>query len=531
MAAMGISRALTGHARRRYANKYKGRYRTPRITFIIDAVLIGVVALLMGTLLWTLTLPEPKSGLRMTLKTPPVVAGDALPFMVTLDSADGLPHQNVRVRWHLPSGSEILEADPPIALDGTSFLGNVSPIEGASAHVVIRTFVPEGEKAVFGFTVTYDNGAQERMFFGEGIREVATSALTATVPEPFRTEFVAAQGAAIPIRVENATDRTLPFAYLRLERSVVSPEERTIPLGDLPPKSIRWVYVDIPDAYEQIPGDLPPFAWLEWSVGAASRDLSSGFWQAKYASRTVPFPSVTGNLTSRPSAPTTLALSSTEETSDVIIMHPLLPEPTARITVHSTGQFTIPPIQVTESPNHEWFVAPIIGKTLGPATYGTIHTDLPFATQIRYQSSAGDQLGAGPLPPRAGIETRYWVFWTVGPIDSALESIAARTTLPPGVTATGNVTVPDGGTYTAIGRTVTWSLPSLGAERARALFGFEIAVTPSADQVGAPLTLIDTVAASAFDTHTNLQFTAQTSAIQSTLEEFGSDTSKGIVSP
>ncbi len=40
-----------------------------------------------------------------------------------------------------------------------------------------------------------------------------------------------------------------------------------------------------------------------------------------------------------------------------------------------------------------------------------IKTTYQFKAETRYFSAYGDQLGVGPIPPIAGIPTKYWIFW------------------------------------------------------------------------------------------------------------------------
>lgn len=515
-AAFGTARLLTGHARRHYESRYKGRHHRPRLVFAIDGTLVAIVLALLGFLTWIMLLPVPQSGIRLTFAAPPLRTAAPTPIAATFRVTDARPHENVRVRWHLPPGSEILSAEPPLTSDGVAFLGTLAPNEERTIRVVARLLIPEHQSALFGFTLIHEEGGRTQEFFGEATRPVTGTGLFATMPAEFQVERVSPMGARLPIRIENATTETVPFARLRLIRPRTEPGEQVIDLGTLQPNEIRWVYVDVPPPDPEHPERV---AWVNWKVGAAARDLSEGFWQAQY-NHDATFPTIQGTLRSRTSAPTTLSLSSP---ADLLIVHPLLQEPIQRVAATEERSITIPAITTTKSPTHEWFVAPLINSTLGPATMGTIQTALPFATTIRYTASTGDQLGAGPLPPRVGLETRYWVFWTVGPIDSELEQITVHTTLPQGVTATGNFTAADGGSAQVSNRTVSWTLPLLGTDHARATFGFEISVTPTAEDLGNVLTLLGPVTATAEDTHTSLLLDATTDPLYSTLPEFTND--------
>jgi hypothetical protein len=157
---------------------------------------------------------------------------------------------------------------------------------------------------------------------------------------------------------------------------------------------------------------------------------------------------------------------------------------------------SIPPAPRTPVPDDRWLAAPVRTengvRTLGPGALGTYVGSFPFSAEARYTSPAGDQLGIGPDPPRVGEQTKYWVFWHVGPIQNAMQNLAVETTVGDRVTLTGNVALPDGGSSSISGRTIRWTVPTLGSDagNADASFGFEIAAMPRAGDEGSGLNLI-----------------------------------------
>lgn len=133
-------------------------------------------------------------------------------------------------------------------------------------------------------------------------------------------------------------------------------------------------------------------------------------------------------------------------------------------------------------------------RVAGPAIETKISGSARLRAVARYYTSEGDQLGRGPLPPRVGQATRYWIF-------ASLETGATETregvvtfTLPAGVNWTGRASVTVGQDLLIEGNRLTWQIgvvdPHAGVLHEAPSASFEVSLTPTAEQVGsAPLLL------------------------------------------
>jgi hypothetical protein len=204
----------------------------------------------------------------------------------------------------------------------------------------------------------------------------------------------------------------------------------------------------------------------------------------------------------------------------ILVMNPFFPEPVGVFSPSPDDPvMTLPGADVRPDPHHEWFIEPLRilpdgSRYLGPATKGVFASGLPFDVRVRYRSVSGDQLGIGPHPPVPGIETRYWVFFTVGPVDDAVRDVRVRTELPGGVSLTGNVSSPDGGSWSVADGGIRWDIPLLGSESGptTALFGYEISVTPDEFDHGGVIDLVSASVAQATDIHQGIVLRAEESA-------------------
>ncbi|MDO8424926.1 MAG: hypothetical protein Q7T01_00175 [bacterium] len=166
-----------------------------------------------------------------------------------------------------------------------------------------------------------------------------------------------------------------------------------------------------------------------------------------------------------------------------------------------------------------------------------VASDLRLTTFARYYTPEGDQLGRGPLPPRVGETTRYWVTWDVQAALRDAGRTVVRATLPPGVEWT-NRTVAVAGervTYDVATRTVLWVVDrvprTIGAERPATSASFEVALTPDGGMIGQPAMLLGRSIAETSDDMGAAGDTAATPPVTTDLIFDQRARGKGIVAP
>jgi len=160
----------------------------------------------------------------------------------------------------------------------------------------------------------------------------------------------------------------------------------------------------------------------------------------------------------------------------------------------------VTPIKIRyEDPNGQRVVIPLQSHVLN------LQSDLSVVAFARYYSVEGDQIGRGPLPPKVGETTKYWVFIQLSNSLNPVKSIVVNARLQSGVVYTGrsSVTAGQGLRFTGDGL-MSWSLesmPDYKSDFKQERFGaaFEVAVTPTADQHGKVLHLIRDIEVQAKD--------------------------------
>lgn len=134
-------------------------------------------------------------------------------------------------------------------------------------------------------------------------------------------------------------------------------------------------------------------------------------------------------------------------------------------------------------------------------------TSLNLNAQARYYTAEGDQLGRGPLPPKVGETTKYWIFATMNNSINPTRNNKITITLAPGVQFTGkqSVTIGPALTYNENTNTLNWNFYRLPTQSQTGLY-FEVAITPNPEQIGKKIKLVDNLQFSAIDNATGKTF-------------------------
>lgn len=140
---------------------------------------------------------------------------------------------------------------------------------------------------------------------------------------------------------------------------------------------------------------------------------------------------------------------------------------------------------------------PIInGASWSTASFFRIATVAEMHAEARYFTDEGDQLGRGPLPPRVGQTTKYWINWWLTTAPNPIKNVTLTGRLPVGVNWTNKTNVTEGEplNYDPITRTVSWRAESIAVTPGNVCpcsgVGFEVAITPATDDISKALPLV-----------------------------------------
>ncbi|MCD4694287.1 hypothetical protein K8R62_02930, partial [bacterium] len=147
-----------------------------------------------------------------------------------------------------------------------------------------------------------------------------------------------------------------------------------------------------------------------------------------------------------------------------------------------------------------------------------------------YYSPQGDQLGVGPLPPKVGIPTSYWVFWEIKNFGNDLSKIKMSADLPKGTMWADEKTLLAGNLmHGDISDRVVWDLEKIKSIGGEYSAGFKINLIPDEGDVGKVLNLLENVRFSVYDNFCNEIQEITLKGISTNLEDDELSSGKGIV--
>ncbi len=137
-------------------------------------------------------------------------------------------------------------------------------------------------------------------------------------------------------------------------------------------------------------------------------------------------------------------------------------------------------------------------QVVGAAIERKITTSVNIESFARYFTSAGDQLGRGPLPPRAGDDTIYWLFLNVKGTINDVDNAVVTASLPSNVNWVDkqSVTKGSGVTYNAATHSIEWRVghvPATISSGKVAAASFAVSILPTDAQIGTIPTLLQSI--------------------------------------
>lgn len=150
----------------------------------------------------------------------------------------------------------------------------------------------------------------------------------------------------------------------------------------------------------------------------------------------------------------------------------------------------------------------VSGQTLnnvGNTVRILLATNPTLSVTPRYFTVEGDQLGRGPIPPQVGQTTKYWMFVQMENTTNKLQDIAFRATLANGVEFTGKQSVTIGEPIKNQNGQLTWDAYEIPANSLTGWY-FEVAITPTTEQVGQNINLVKSINITATDKETGKKF-------------------------
>ncbi len=546
-----------------YHRRYHGIYQHAQQLFIFDIILLGLAIGMLGTSLWFFFWKPGISNLielTLSVGTARLKSGDLVHLNINFTNHSKFNLHNASLALHLPPGFIIDRSRTPtttLSEEATLIIPALAP--GASGHSEITGWLwttPNTEEKIIGVLsyLTQNRSVPEQKFASFIIR-LPESIITATLDvattsfpnQPLPYLFTISNNGTYPVTgisinhnwrgtsLDKAALQNLSLApqetkQIRGEITFPATHASNFVLETVPQITIQQNTISLTPLktsvrlieprlifYAQIP---PTLHYAE-----AGEDLPIEIhWENKSA---FPFEKAHLRLTFSPAGIVDLSATARAHHLRVIDDELVIDEQNRTLLAAplpgSTDTFTVllktaktfalhdPHNNIlTINPLWEAITSAVPGQ---PFRQAAESIKLPLATQVtlrtetRYYTNEGDQLGRGPLPPRVGETTKYWIFLQATNGVNPLRDIALTTTLVPGVKFTGKQSVTLGPELrlNSDSQTMSWNFRDIPAASQTGWY-FEVAVTPSPEQLGKPLSLTGPVTLKATDAVVGKEF-------------------------
>lgn len=159
-----------------------------------------------------------------------------------------------------------------------------------------------------------------------------------------------------------------------------------------------------------------------------------------------------------------------------------------------------------------------------------ILSQLKISSAGYYYSPQGDQLGVGPLPPKVGVPTSYWIFWEIENFGNDLSNITMSADLPEDVIWADEKTLLAGNLmHGEISNRIVWDLEKINSTGGEYKAGFKLDLIPKEDDIGSVLDLLENIRFSAYDNFCNKKQEKSLEKITTNLKYDELSSGKGVV--
>lgn len=149
-----------------------------------------------------------------------------------------------------------------------------------------------------------------------------------------------------------------------------------------------------------------------------------------------------------------------------------------------------------------------------------------------YYSEQGDQLGIGPLPPKAGVPTTYWIIWEANNVGNDISGFEVSGELPGNVAWLDQQSLVAGSiTYSPITRRVLWQVDNLSKSGGQYRASFAVSLVPNDSDIGKIPALLSNIAFKGVDQYTGNTLSRKLANITSNIENDRRAAGKGKVEP
>lgn len=149
-----------------------------------------------------------------------------------------------------------------------------------------------------------------------------------------------------------------------------------------------------------------------------------------------------------------------------------------------------------------------------------------------YYSEQGDQIGIGPIPPKAGIPTTYWIIWEANNLGNDVSGFEVSADLPGNVAWLDQQSVVAGAiSYSPITRRVLWQVDNLPKNGGNFRVSFAVSLVPGEGDIGTVPVLLSNIGFIGQDQFAGIRLSKKMANITTNIESDRRAAGRGKVEP
>ncbi len=159
-----------------------------------------------------------------------------------------------------------------------------------------------------------------------------------------------------------------------------------------------------------------------------------------------------------------------------------------------------------------------------------IDTNISLNSAGYYYGPQGDQLGIGPIPPKLGIPTTYWVIWEINNLGNDMTDFEVSADLPSNVVWLEQTSLIAGtASYSPVGRRVLWNLDAISKTGGNYRLSFAVSIVPAESDLGKVPNLLTNIQFRGKDSYSGAVISKNLANINTNIESDRKAGGKGTV--
>ncbi len=553
-------------------NRHQRHYRDSDFhlwaDILLASILIGMGVILVWLMFWQ---PQPDFELEVKTASASVVSARSQEFIVSYKNDEGTAVSGANVLLDLPANFIVESATPATIFEKDSARFNIGDLaKNERGELRIRGIVQGaiGDRQFLGLTMSYLKGQVRKQVLSSIVYHIDASALDVSLDIPANAyRGIPLQGS---IEVKNTGDVTLENAFVAFSGGWdINPQElsfennRIVMHGLAPGESRHFQFtattaqaalteVDFTVEGSLLAGTdyvlqvqksskvsilepslnvVPKFKENSWSGGVLN--LGINFRN----SEKTPITNIKFKLNSRRATTAVKSFATVDKgfsMNDNGISFPSLLDSGTSVSLNSTVELDRKQVELNDFLNLELVVS--YTRDSQEYNYAIALPVLKIDTNISVQSAGyyygpqGDQLGIGPIPPKVGIPTTYWVIWEINNLGNDIANFEVSADLQPNVVWLEQTSLIAGSaSYSPVGRRVLWNLDSISKTGGNYRLSFAVSIVPAESDLGKVPNLLTNIQFKGKDSYSGAVISKKLANINTNIESDRKAGGKGTV--